>query len=143
MKKRILTAVLMLCMAFSLVACGGDSGSNNDTEKENTQQDSQTANDSEEDSQTESEETGVVYTIKVVDENGNPVGSVMVQLCKDSCMPKMTDANGVAEFQVNELSDQYKAGVTVLPEGYTYDGDEYVYFENGATEVTIVIKTAQ
>ena len=45
MKKRLVTAVLMLCLALSLVACGG--GSNNDKDKnntENTQQDDAQAN---------------------------------------------------------------------------------------------------
>ena len=141
MKKRIVALILMLCLAFALVACG--SNGNTDTEKnntENTQQDEGQENkNTEEDSE---EPTGVVYTIKVVDEANNPVASVMVQLCKDTCVPKMTDANGVAEFTVDEIADGYKANVTKAPEGYVYeDGD--VYFENGATEVVLVIKAAQ
>lgn len=141
MKKRLVTAVLMLCLAFSLVACGGN-GANNDTEKNNTQQDSQANKDTEKESEKESEKTGATYTIKVVDEANAPVAGVMVQLCKDSCVPKMTDANGVAEFTVAEIEEGYKANVAKAPEGYVYeDGD--VYFENGATELTLVLKAAQ
>lgn len=139
MKKRLITLVLMLAMALSLVACGG--GSNTDTEKpntENTQNDDQANTDTE----TESEETGVVYTVKVVDESNAPVAGVMAQLCKDLCVAKPTDANGVAEFTVEEIADGYKANIAVVPPGYTYeDGD--VYFEDGATEVVLVLKAAE
>ena len=136
MKKKLVTTILMLCMAFSLVACGN--GSDKDTQKENTENSQQDENE-----ESESEETGIVYTIKVVDEDNNPIGGMMVQLCKDTCMPKLTNAEGVAEFSVAEKSDDYKAGITNLPDGYIYDGDEYVYFEDGATEVTLVIKAAK
>ena len=143
MKKRLVTAVLMLALALSLVACGG--GNAGDTEKnntENTQQDDGQANkDTEKESESE-EAKGVVYTIKVVDEANSPVANVMVQLCKDTCVPKMTDTNGVAEFTVDEIADGYKANVTKAPEGYTYEGGD-VYFEDGATEVVLVIKAAQ
>ncbi len=138
MKKKLVTIILMLCMAFSLVACGN--GTDKDTQKENTQNAQQDEN---KESESESEETGIVYKIKVVDENNNPIGGMMVQLCKDTCMPKLTNAEGVAEFSVAEKSDDYKAGITNLPDGYIYDGEEYVYFENGATEVTLVIKSAE
>ena len=35
MKKKLVTTILMLCMAFSLVACGN--GTDKDTQKENTE----------------------------------------------------------------------------------------------------------
>lgn len=137
MKKRIVTAVLMLCMAFGLVACGN--GSTQDTQKNNTENSEQDQNQANKD--TEKEEK-LAYTIKVVDENNNPMAGVVVQLCKDACMPSVTDENGVAEFVVKELSDEYKASVADVPEGYVYeDGD--VYFKNGVTEVTLVLKAAQ
>ena len=142
MKKRLVTAILMVCLAFGLVACGGNGGANtDDTNKQNTEANSEADKDTE-NSEEESETQAVVYTIKVVDEAGAPVASVMVQLCKDTCVPKMTDANGVAEFSVEEIADGYKANVTMAPEGYVYeDGD--VYFEDGETEVTLVLKAAQ
>ena len=137
MKKRIVTIVLMLCMAFGLVACGN--GSTQDTQKNNTENSEQDQNQANKD--TEKEEK-LAYTIKVVDENNNPMAGVVVQLCKDACIPSVTDENGVAEFVVKELSDEYKASVADVPEGYVYeDGD--VYFKNGATEVTLVLKAAQ
>lgn len=138
MKKRLVTLVLMFAMAVSLVACGGNNAGNN-TEKPNTESSQQEDKETEDE---ETEETGVIYTIKVVDEANNPVAGAVVQLCKDSCIPKETDANGVAEFKVSEVEDGYKGLVAVAPEGYVYDGGD-VYFENGETEIVLVIKAAQ
>lgn len=136
MKKRLITAIFMLCMAFCLVACG-DNGSDKDSQKPSTEETNK--DDSQKESEEESEESGIVYTIKVVDEKNTPIGGMMVQICKDTCMPKLTNAQGIAEFTVAELSDDYYAGITSLPEGYIYEGEEKVYFENGSTEVVFVI----
>ena len=83
--------------------------------------------------------TLVTYVIKVVDDLGSPVPNVMVQLCKDSCYPAVTDADGVAQFSVTR--DTYKASVTAVPEGYQADALEF-YFEDGATELTITLRPA-
>lgn len=128
MKNKLVAIMLLLCMAFSLVACG--KGSDKDVQKDNMQNSQQD----------ETEETGVVYTIKVIDEDNNPIGGMMVQLCTYTRMPELTNAKGIAEFKVQEASDDYKACITSLPDGYVYDGEEYLYFENGATEVVFVIK---
>jgi hypothetical protein len=82
--------------------------------------------------------------IKVTDTEGNPIAGAMVQVCKDSCLPGVTDANGVAKFAVAEDTG-YKASFLSLPEGYVYV-DETVtewYFEDGATEITIQLKIAE
>ena len=142
MMKKILAAILLSSMVFSLCACGAGNGNTNNNQNSNNTQDSQTAGNSEADSESESEE-GVVYTIKVVDESGNPVSGVMVQLCKDSCVPKVTNSDGLAEYPVDEVEDGYKASITKLPEGYVYEGEENVYYEEDATEVTLVVKAAQ
>jgi hypothetical protein len=62
----------------------------------------------------------------------------MVQLCKDSCVPGVTDAHGVASFTLAE--DDYKASMLSMPAGFEYaeETDAY-YFENGY-ELTIVLK---
>lgn len=125
MKNKLVSTILLICMAFSLAACGNGSDNKKDN-TENTKQD-------------ETEETGVVYTIKVVDEENNPIGGMMVQLCKDTYMPELTNAQGIAEFKVPELSDDYRATITSLPDGYCYEGERFVYFEKGSTEVVIVI----
>lgn len=138
MKKRFVTAVLMLCLAFSLVACGGN-GASNDTEKnntENTQQDDAQAN---KDSETESEENvddgKIEYKVTLLDANGAPVAGQMIQVCNAAtCFaPVATDDNGVATFRLEE-SNEYKAKLL------TASDDAYVYFEAGSTELTLTME---
>lgn len=142
MKKKLITAILVLSMAAGIVACGGTGNTDTEKNSENTNTESQMGS---ENSESEESEEGAVYKIIVVDEANNPVSGVMVQLCKDSCMPKLTDENGIAEFSVEEVTDGYKASIMTnqLPEGYVYEGEAEVYFENGETEVTLVITAEQ
>ena len=137
MKKRLVTTVLMLALALSLVACG-KSGSNGDTQKENTentqQDDGQTNDDSKETENDNVDDGKVAYTVKLVDANGNAVAGQMIQVCNAAtCFaPVATDDNGVATFRLEE-SDEYKAKLMTAPE------DAYVYFEAGKTELTITL----
>lgn len=127
--KRFFAALLLVCMAVCLCACGG-------TDEPEVTQPKLTLP-----QVTEEQQTGVTYTVKVVDEGGNPVSGAMVQLCAEMCIPKLTDANGVAVFENMEERSDYKASVTVYPEGYAQLGDTVDhYLENGATEVTITVK---
>ena len=90
---------------------------------------------------TEPEDDKVIYTVTVVDEEGNPVSGALVQLCLDACIPNMTDDNGVATYTVEEAD--YKVSFLQLPEGYDYSTEEQeFYFEDGAFEMTIVLKAA-
>lgn len=78
------------------------------------------------------------HIVKVVDQDGNPVAGVYVQLCDDgSCYaPVVTDENGVAEF--------FKPGITgamtkvMMAEGYTFS-EEYTNFAEGENTVTLTI----
>lgn len=144
--KRILASILMLCMVFSLTACGGGSGTGN-TEK-NTQnagsENSEVKNETE-DAESQKEEIPegkAVYTVKVVDESGNPVKDVMVQMCLTTCVFGQTNADGVATFTLDE-AEGYKAEVLNLPEGYAKVSEEPVYLESGAKEVVLYVKTVQ
>ena len=139
MKKRLVTAVLMLCLAFSLVACGGN-GASNDTEKNNTentqQDDSQANNDTEKESESENVDDGKIeYKVTLLDASGNPVAGQMIQVCNAAtCFaPAATDENGVATFRLEE-SNEYKAKLL------TASDDAYVYFEAGATELTLTME---
>ena len=65
------------------------------------------------------------YTLKCVDQDGNPVAGVMLQVCDDAtCAVYTTDENGVYEFS----SAPYAWDVHVLkaPEGYVADSTEVV-----------------
>ena len=143
--KRIFATILMLCMAFTLVACGN--ASNGDTEKnsQNTEsQNSQASNSENSEADTTVEDGKVVYKVTVVDEGGNPVAGAMVQVCdSENCYaPKATDASGVAEFSLEE-ADDYHTKLVTNPAGYEAIETDYVYFENGATEVTLTVKAVQ
>lgn len=129
--KKILAALLLVCMAVCLCACGESAEPEVTTPQITLPQ------------VTEPEKTepqGVTYTVKVVDEGGNPVAGAMVQLCAVSCLPKITDAQGVAVYENMEERSDYKASVTMYPEGYEQLGDIVDHYLDGATEVTITVK---
>ncbi len=88
---------------------------------------------------------GAMYTIRLVDQDGNPVVGAGVQMCipGGACVPfdTLTDENG--EVSRTKTGGGYEAQITSLPEGYTdVTGGEYQPFsgdaESGFT-VTIVV----
>lgn len=128
--KKLIAVLLLGAMVFCLCACG-ETQNNNETNTPNVT----------EPQETEQQATGVTYTIKLVDEGGNPVAGAMVQLCSDLCLPKLTDAEGLAVFENQEEKDNYKASVTSYPAGYEQLGEETeFYFGTGNYEVTITVK---
>lgn len=142
---RILAIVLVLCALLSLCACGDtntpaeetpDVPVNTPVEDEKTPE-----NDSEETPVEDEEPAGVVYTVTVTDEGGNPVSGAMIQLCQgEMCLlPAATNAEGVVTFTVAEEA-AYEAKFLALPAGFDYTTEEQVFHFNGATELTIVLK---
>lgn len=134
--KKLLVLVLALAMVFSLCACGGDS--NGPTGAEPLENQTQT------DTDTSSEEETAQFKVTLVDQNGDPVPNTMVQICKDTCVPKATDENGVALFDF-ESTDGHKLSLFSCPDGYEteYVGDNYIYLEDGETEYTFEITKKQ
>lgn len=129
--KRILMLALIVCLALGLCACGESAGNAGETTTE-----ASTAESTQE--TTEAIDDGkVTYTVTVVDEGGNPVANAAVQICKDSCLPGMTNEEGIAVFEVVE--DDYKVSFMVMPEGFQADAEEF-YFEAGSYELTITLK---
>ena len=126
--KAILALVLALCMMLCLCACGESEPA---TTTEPTTQTTQATE------ATEADDGKVTYTVKVVDEGGNPVVGAMVQLCKETCLPGATNAEGVAEFNVVEDSE-YKVSFMTQPAGYEGMEEAY-YFEAGSYELTITL----
>lgn len=124
--KRFLVFTLALCLVLGLCACGEPASNSSETTTEPTQDTTEAVDDGK-----------VTYTVKVVDEGGNPVASAAVQICKDSCLPGMTNAEGVATFNVVE--DDYKVSFMVMPEGFEAEAEEF-YFDDGAYELTITLK---
>jgi hypothetical protein len=79
------------------------------------------------------------YTIKVVDQDGNPVAGVKVQMCDDAglCLiPTATNEDGIATYKYQE--GNFHVLLNTLIDGYTVDDMSTYYYFTGR-EVTIVI----
>lgn len=126
--KNLLAIVLTLAFLLTLAACNQTETPAGTTDTTGTTEGT-----------TEPVDDGkVTYTVKVVDEGGNPVAQAAVQLCKDSCLPGMTNAEGVATFRVLEDAG-YKVSFMVMPAGYEAEETEF-YFADGSYEMTIILK---
>lgn len=114
----LLATLNALCCAFGLIACG----------------------DSEDPTPTPTPTPdAAIYTFTVVDENGNGVEGIDVQLCElgenGICfMPKTTDANGVAKFESEDVTAAGVYAIHLIQEdgfvlingaksAYTFDND--------------------
>ena len=144
--KKLFAILLLVCMVLSLCAC--DTADKNNTEPQVTEpqatQPQATEPQATEPQATEPQETepqGISYIIKVVDEGGNPVANAMVQLCSDTCVPKMTNADGEAVYANWEERSDFKASILSMPEGYEAATEQTdFYFGEGNYLVTITLK---
>lgn len=137
--KKLIIAALVLCSLAVLCACGGNEATESSSEAVSSKAVSSEAVSSEAaSSEASTDETAAVFEVTVVDGDGNKVPGVMVQICKDSCMPAKSDENGVAKFNL-EITDGYKLSVMTCPNGYTYDGGD-IYLESGIKEYTLTIE---
>ena len=81
------------------------------------------------------------YQLSFVDQNGEPVEGVTVNICDDaSCTPMESDANGMVSFVYPSFA--YHIQVIVVPEGYEYDTTQESYLKEagGVTEIIITKK---
>ena len=148
--KKLICLLLCLCFLFALAACGN-------TEEKTENETTTTAAQGGEDTKATDTQTGtkpgptpdneeppvedntVLYTIKVVDEAGNPVAAATIaQICDDVCVPvKLTDGVGEKNLEPNE---NYHVNLTVMPEGYEYASGETEYPFDSENVCTIVLK---
>ena len=120
----ILLSIMVILSALCLCACGGKEKEEETTTK--AKEVTTEATTAEETTEEATEDDGLVdYKVTVIDDAGNPVAKAMVQCCKDSCVPAMTNENGVAEFKLVE--DDYDVKFAAFPEGYEYMSDEEVF----------------
>lgn len=75
--------------------------------------------------------------IKVVDQDGNPIAGVAVQMCDTLCkMPVTTGEDGLARYSGEE--GNWKAQLSALPAGYTVDDvSAYYNFEDNLAIITL------
>lgn len=139
--KRIITIFLVLSTLLCLCACGEETDTS--VTESSTAVVSQAV--STEESKAESKEESVAtasFKVKVVDEEGNVISGVMVQLCKDTCMPAMSNSEGIATFNA-EITEGHKLSVLSCPNGYVYEGEAEVYLDSGITEYTVTLKKGE
>ena len=133
MCKVLAVALLAVLLMVSVCACG-ETPDNNDISNNTTTQPTTTTTTAAD----TIPEGKVQYKVTVLDESGAPIVGAFVQICKETCIPCPTDANGVAIWTVDE--DEYKVSFAVVPAGYA--AEEAYYFEDDATEMTITLKAA-
>ena len=132
--------VVMLAVMCSVCACA-QSAPNATEQPQQTTQTNPTNNATNPSETTPVDDGKVTYIVKIVDEAGKPISDVLVQLCKDSCVPNKTNAEGIAEYRLVE--DDYKASIMSMPAGYAHISDKTeFYFEDGSYEVIITLKAA-
>ena len=136
--KRLLALVLGLTMLLCLAACGEQTETSTPVESSAESVAETFSEASAEASSEASLPEEAKFSVTVVDQDGNPVSGVYVQICKESCVFAMSDENGVAVFEA-EITDGYKLSVLSLPEGYTYEGEAEIHLEYGATEYTLTL----
>ena len=142
--KKLFATVLMAGMVLGLCACGNDGAGDKESEnnKPGTEADSTVDTGKENNKNSEEDDGKITYTVKVVDESGNPIAGALVQMCSDTCFPSATDANGVATFKLADA--EYKVSFLTLPAGYAHAStEENYYFDGDATELTITLKKAE
>lgn len=132
--KSLLVLALALTIAISMTACGGDENQPTDPAGTTTAPTLPTTEPT-----VPTEDDKVVYTVTVVDEAGNPVEGVVVQLCLDLCTPSATDAAGVATYRMDAEAD-YKVSFPFAPEGYLVE--EAYHFAEGSHDLTITLQAA-
>lgn len=141
--KRIVAMTLALMLVLCLCACGQPSQNTNGSTTATTDPTSGSiaTNPTEGNTEPTIPEGMAVYTVKVVDEEGNPVVGAMVQVCTDeSCLvPAKTDDAGVATFGPAAEGAYHANFLPSVPAGYEADAEVF-YFAEGETELTIVLK---
>ncbi|MBR6514159.1 MAG: Ig-like domain-containing protein [Clostridia bacterium] len=129
---KLFCIVLALCFMLSFAACTANV-------VENNEEDPTPNNDVAESENNAADDTASAgFKVTVVDESGAPVEGVMLQICKENCIPASTDAEGIATFNI-EASAEHKLSVLTLPEGYEYNGEAEIYLEDGMTETTVTV----
>ena len=115
MMKRLLTALLAALVLLSCVAAMAE-GDNAQSLYEGT---AETVN-------TGAVENGEgLYRVYVYDQEGAPVEGAFIQFCDDAtCAFQPTDADGLAEFNVEETK-VYEIHVLKVPDGYQMDETIY------------------
>lgn len=81
----------------------------------------------------------VTYTVKYVDQNGQPVAGVTCQVCdEETCAVYVSDENGVCEFTLPPYA--YEIHTLKLPDGYEGDTETVTTAPAEGGELTITLE---
>lgn len=142
--KRLLAFVLALGLMIALCACGQtqEPDKTPDVPAVDDKPVEQPAENEKPSEDNPAENPNPTYTVKIMDEGGNPVVGAMVQMCQgETCMPgPLSDETGTVIFQIPE-ADYKVSFLGSVPAGYDYTTEETEFhFEDGSYELTIVLK---
>lgn len=139
--KKFISVLVLAALMLTFCACSADDTDTPSDSAEVSASEVSAEASGEESTASEISDGKVSYTVYVVDEDGNGIPNVPVQLCYNSCYPGKTDENGKAAFSLEE--GEYHAQIMKMPEGYAHSGEATeFYFESGKTEMSIVLKSA-
>ncbi|MBQ7761521.1 MAG: hypothetical protein IJ400_05650 [Clostridia bacterium] len=87
------------------------------------------------------EDTQIIYTITIVDANGNPIKDVNLQICDGgSCLkPKVTGDDGKATYTFDTKLGEPGVQINEAPEGFKIPSG-YIYFEANEVNITITLE---
>ena len=143
MMKKLLCLLLALGVVFALCACGGETTTEDPSENKTTQATTTEATNTQQPEQDEEDidDGKISYTVKVVDEAGNPVAAVdMVQVCDEAntcSIFMLKDGEGSMRLVEAEYHATLMKG---LPEGYEYTTEETEFSFDSDYTCTIVLK---
>lgn len=142
--KTVLALLLAMTMVFCMFACGNDSdGTTEPDTSSTTQQTEPQGTEPDKNGNDDPDPVDYVYTVTVKDTEGNPMPNVFVQICAgDSCVPKSTDANGVAGYETEITGDgELGAKIINVPAGYVaVDGITEINMETAGNDVVFVLE---
>ncbi len=137
--KRLMAVLLVLVTVFTFAAC--TSGSDNTTATQKPQQSQPSSSASKpEPSVPGSSSTqptppptdptinpdDITFRVRVVDQNGDPIEGMMIQLCKETCTQATTNSDGWAFF-TSAYAEGYSTNLMGWDEGFEANYDLYSY----------------
>lgn len=135
MNKKMIAALLAVCLMVCLCACnGGGNGSDVQQPETTTTTTEPTTTTTTGSAIPTPGEGQVLYSVKVVNSKGEPVANEYVQMCLETCVFQPTNAEGIAYFTCAEAD--YKVTVMSDPAATEY------HFESGSHEMTITYDPA-
>ena len=124
--KRLIAVMMVLTLALCFVACTEPQTPGTSTTQKPTDPQNNTSSSTQPTSSSKQEDPDPTFVVTVVDQDGNPVANVAVQLCDESMcyMYQMTESGAKVKI--------------LAADGYTFSED-YTVFPEGQNTLTLTI----